>query len=345
MAKNYYVALILALVGGWVGLHHLYLGRNRHAVIYMFTFGGFFIGVFHDIIKMKKYIEWANFDHDFKERYLSMTRKDPEPKMSLARGFAITMVAQMFGNLVHLAVPSDLLNPTLNTFVVSAVVPAAVAFAVHFIGSVGEYEGNFKNTLKSAYITAPLYWWNPNSELYTSLVAGYFFRKSWKYRVRPEHPGSIGYRSLYIAGYLTLIFVLFASLLCFNCTVESEGETVKCRDALRRFFTSPLWQDIVASLRQIRESIQEHGWEHISETVILLMDPTGELHALTVLGINKGATDDEIKRAYRNLAREHHPDKNKDKSQEERDAAEIKFMEVQEAYSVLAEKLKKKSKS
>ena len=44
-----------------------------------------------------------------------------------------------------------------------------------------------------------------------------------------------------------------------------------------------------------------------------------------VLGVSKNATDDEIKRAYRKLAKKYHPDLNK-----EPDAAE-KFKEVNEA--------------
>ncbi len=48
-----------------------------------------------------------------------------------------------------------------------------------------------------------------------------------------------------------------------------------------------------------------------------------------VLGLSKGATKDEIKSAYRKLAKKYHPDLNK-----EPDAAE-KFEEVQEAYDVL----------
>ena len=52
-----------------------------------------------------------------------------------------------------------------------------------------------------------------------------------------------------------------------------------------------------------------------------------------VLGVNKSASDDEIKKAYRRLARKYHPDLNKDNPK----AAEEKFKEVNEAYHVLSD--------
>lgn len=54
-----------------------------------------------------------------------------------------------------------------------------------------------------------------------------------------------------------------------------------------------------------------------------------------VLGVSKNATDDEIKSAFRKLAKKYHPDINK-----EPDAQE-KFKEVGEAYSVLSDKQKR----
>lgn len=55
------------------------------------------------------------------------------------------------------------------------------------------------------------------------------------------------------------------------------------------------------------------------------------------LGIPKGAADDEIKKAYRKLALQYHPDRNPDNKQ-----AEDKFKEISEAYAVLSDSAKRK---
>ena len=55
-----------------------------------------------------------------------------------------------------------------------------------------------------------------------------------------------------------------------------------------------------------------------------------------VLGVARDATADQIKKAYRGLARKHHPDANPgDKT------AEAKFKEVQNAYDILSDKDKR----
>ena len=56
-----------------------------------------------------------------------------------------------------------------------------------------------------------------------------------------------------------------------------------------------------------------------------------------VLGVSKSASQDEIKKAYRELARKHHPDLNKDDA-----AAEERFKEVQQAYDTLSDPEKRK---
>ncbi|MBX7158598.1 MAG: DnaJ domain-containing protein [Verrucomicrobiae bacterium] len=56
-----------------------------------------------------------------------------------------------------------------------------------------------------------------------------------------------------------------------------------------------------------------------------------------ILGVSKTANDDEIKKAFRKLARQHHPDVAKNKTE-----AEAKFKEINEAYEVLSDAEKRK---
>lgn len=57
-----------------------------------------------------------------------------------------------------------------------------------------------------------------------------------------------------------------------------------------------------------------------------------------ILGVDKGASQDEIKKAYRKLAMKYHPDQNKDDKE-----AEQKFKEISAAYEVLKDEQKRQA--
>lgn len=57
-----------------------------------------------------------------------------------------------------------------------------------------------------------------------------------------------------------------------------------------------------------------------------------------ILGVDRNATQDEIKQAYRKLAKKYHPDLNKDDP-----SAEGKFQQVNEAHEVLSDPEKRKN--
>ena len=55
-----------------------------------------------------------------------------------------------------------------------------------------------------------------------------------------------------------------------------------------------------------------------------------------ILGVKKGASDEDIKKAYKKLAKKYHPDRNRDDK-----GAEEKFKKISEAYAVLSDKKKR----
>src|SRR3981081_3144735 len=56
----------------------------------------------------------------------------------------------------------------------------------------------------------------------------------------------------------------------------------------------------------------------------------------TTLGVNRDASEEDIKKAYRKLAMKHHPDRNPDDK-----GSEDKFKEAKEAYEVLTDTRKR----
>ncbi len=57
--------------------------------------------------------------------------------------------------------------------------------------------------------------------------------------------------------------------------------------------------------------------------------------ALAILDLGPSATEEDIRKSYRALVKKHHPDRNLDKSEEERAESAQRFLEVQDAYEEL----------
>lgn len=61
-----------------------------------------------------------------------------------------------------------------------------------------------------------------------------------------------------------------------------------------------------------------------------------------ILGVSKDASQDDIKKAFRNLSKKYHPDRHVNDSEEEKNAASEKFKEINEANSILSDPEKRK---
>ena len=60
-----------------------------------------------------------------------------------------------------------------------------------------------------------------------------------------------------------------------------------------------------------------------------------------ILGVSKGCSDEDLKKAYKKMALKWHPDRWAQKSEAEQKTASEKFKEIAEAYSVLSDAKKR----
>jgi len=91
-------------------------------------------------------------------------------------------------------------------------------------------------------------------------------------------------------------------------------------------------QSEIAALRDVTQWMQLQ----VSEVDSMLNLGGHSLdEAYKVLGVSPNATDDEVKKAYRRLALEHHPDKVAALGEDIRRAAEKKFQKINEAKDMI----------
>src|SRR5690349_18025856 len=104
--KSLLVAYLFWLFGGFFGLHHLYLHRDRHAFVWWCTMGGYFgMGWIFEIFKIPEYVRDANEDPVFISKFIEKMRMYRKPEFSTIRFLGEIMVSYLFGQLVMIAIP------------------------------------------------------------------------------------------------------------------------------------------------------------------------------------------------------------------------------------------------
>ncbi|XP_061592124.1 dnaJ homolog subfamily C member 22 [Cololabis saira] len=329
MAKSMLVAYALWAVGGPFGLHHLYLGRDSHALLWMLTLGGFGFGWVREFMRIPAYVSQANEDVE-KERRRSHNMM--LPPVGPVRFAGQVCVGIYFGTVALIGLKS------LNYFYL-IVLPLSVGAGVHLVSNVGQQTSNLQKTLTACLVTSPIFYGSTVSPLPISLAASVTAIQHRRFKP-PRTPGTtqkFGPR-LYK---LTLAWLAFSAPLgycIFHNTTATLYYLSDCIAALLDIFWFLPW------LRGVIEYVflmpyrilcaltgggyQDEAWRRVLE--ILLRDYTEkEREALQVLSLEAGASLDEIARSYRELAKTWHPDHNPSKD------AEPMFMKIQEAYDVL----------
>ncbi|XP_040914778.1 dnaJ homolog subfamily C member 22 [Toxotes jaculatrix] len=329
MGKSVIVAYALWAIGGPVGLHHLYLRRDSHALLWMLTLGGFGFGWVRELIRIPAYVGEANRDAESE-------RKRPPivvpPPVSPVRFAGQVCVGIYFGTVALIGLNS-------LSFFYLIVLPLCVGAGVHLVSSVGQQTSDLQKTLTACLITSPIFYGSTLSPLPISLAASVTATQHRRFKPQQTHRSTqeLGPR-LYRLGLAWLAFSAPLGYCIFHNTTATLYYLSDCVAALLDIFWFLPW------LRSVLEYIllmpyrilcvftgggfYEETWRKVLE--ILLKEYTErEKEALQVLSLEAEASLEEITRSYRELAKTWHPDHNP------REDAEAMFVKVQEAYEIL----------
>lgn len=179
MVKSVIVAYALWAAGGPLGLHHLYLGRDSHALLWMLTLGGFGFGWVREVIRIPAYVNEANRDGD-KERKTPPT--SGLPPVSPVRFIGQVCVGIYFGTVALIGLNS-------LSFFYLIVLPLCVGAGVHLVSCIGQQTSDLQKTLTTCLITSPIFYGSTLSPLPISLAAS--ITAAQYRRVKPPRtPGS-----------------------------------------------------------------------------------------------------------------------------------------------------------
>ncbi|KAF4078008.1 hypothetical protein AMELA_G00194570 [Ameiurus melas] len=339
MPKRLITTYALWAIGGPLGLHHLYLRRDSHALLWMLTLGGFGFGWLREFFRIPAYVSEAN-----KEAERVRRPSGTPPPIGLVRFAGQICVGIYFGSVALISLNS-------LRFFYLLVLPLSVGAGVHLVSCVGHQTSDLQKTFTACIMTSSIFYGSTLSPLPISIAASFTAAQHRKLKP-PQHAGSrpepMGPR-LYRLSLALLAFSAPVGYCIFHNTTATLYYISDCVAAFLDMFWFIPW------LRQVVEfflllpyqilcvltggSYYEESWKKVLE-IILNEYSKREIEAMKVLSVSEGATLEEIAHSYRELAKLWHPDRNPNKKQE----AEEMFIKINEAYETLLHRLKPQSR-
>merc|ERR1719412_2571728 len=110
----------------------------------------------------------------------------------------------------------------------------------------------------------------------------------------------------------------------------------------RSYMELEKYEEAVRDFEQVNKMERgNHEYRNLLATAKVELKKSKRKDYYKILGIDRNANDEEIKKAYRKRALVHHPDRHSGASEEEKKEHERKFKEIGEAYGVLSDTKKR----
>ena len=347
MRKFCSIAFLLWLFGGLLGLHHFYLGRDKHGFLWATTFGGFFIGWIKEFSKLATYTEEANIG------YPRRAGRRPLLWSKLHRLVGFILFGLFYRMLVVNAIPNDI---QYYRYFLVLLGPIGVAFGTYMVSNVGHIRCSLLYPLIGAYVGELLFGethllMEESNTLLAVSTSGICCLIGWRER---QHRINMKccHRFLFWTGLGLLIISLWCCYGYHNAEVyvEDLDRNVKLSEIISKFLNSPEWAELRHLLKELIVTLWDTGGDFEKAWLILQQDVAMSqvLSSLEVLGFNRTVNVEEeitegvLKEHYKKLIRVWHPDKHPPDKKEE---AQTKFIEIQEAYETVERYLKIRKKT
>lgn len=129
MGKSVAIAYILWFFFGWLGLHLVYLRRDKHAFFTWATFGGIFgISWIRDLFHIPRYAAAVNPSQEYLDKLTNTMRLHPQPPaLGTCKWLASVSLGAIFGLIVFMTFWQEDMKPEyLNLLTAVSHVAAAV---------------------------------------------------------------------------------------------------------------------------------------------------------------------------------------------------------------------------
>jgi len=117
--------------------------------------------------------------------------------------------------------------------------------------------------------------------------------------------------------------------------IKAYLRRAKCCMDLEKF------EDAVRDYEKINKMEKNREYKRLLHDAKLALKKSLRKDYYKILGVDRNANEDEIKKAYRKRALVHHPDRHSSATDEEKKEQEKKFKELGEAYGILSDSKKK----
>ena len=171
------VAYLLWAVGGWLGLHHLYLKRDKQALVWWCLPGGYFgLGWARDLWRMPEYVREANRENGWVELQEEKMRGAEQPPWKMARWGGMLVVGNMLGMLPAMAVPGpEELGGADLKLLGTLLTPLGCALGIWLVGNIGRWQGGLGRPLLGCYLILPAYLWGWSVVSWTTIIGRILF--------------------------------------------------------------------------------------------------------------------------------------------------------------------------